>query len=219
MDKDSAIRYYKDVVTDLIHNADFLAVLSEGNWCEWEFRQKKVLENDFSYLTICSGEDRTIIYDETIGWVVKVGHSRNHKICEKEVLNYHDAEEWCVDGFFARACLFDFSYRGAHWTFELMEAANVDAIDLLDYIESKVNVDELTDCCVEEIHDSRLDEDLCFSHENTLEIMEAIYGDDFCRAEEFIDRNEINDLHGGNIGLVNGCLVFIDYAGYTGNCD
>lgn len=46
-----------------------------------------------------------------------------------------------------------------------------------------------------------------------------LYGKKFMRSlQEWIKEYEINDLHTGNIGLLNGVPVLLDYAGYRGSC-
>jgi hypothetical protein len=46
------------------------------------------------------------------------------------------------------------------------------------------------------------------------------YGEEAYQAlTEFMYEEDINDLHGGNIGDVNGKMVFIDYSGYHSDCE
>ena len=56
-----------------------------------------------------------------------------------------------------------------------------------------------------------------FTKHNTLvaTLFAETYGyEEFLRLNDFLEWYDINDLHSGNIGYINGKLVFIDYAGY-----
>lgn len=45
------------------------------------------------------------------------------------------------------------------------------------------------------------------------------YGEEeFAQLSEFLEAEDVNDLHRGNIGLVNGRLVILDYAGWHDSC-
>lgn len=55
------------------------------------------------------------------------------------------------------------------------------------------------------------------THEYWIARVTQLYGKKFMRSlEDWISQYEINDLHMGNIGMLNGVPVLLDYAGYRG---
>ena len=51
------------------------------------------------------------------------------------------------------------------------------------------------------------------------EMFTTLYGmDEYVRFTDFVVAHHINDLHTGNIGMVDGALKLIDYAGYHSSC-
>ena len=56
------------------------------------------------------------------------------------------------------------------------------------------------------------------THEYWIARVTQLYGKKFMRSlENWIAEYEINDLHKGNIGMLNGVPVLLDYAGYRGS--
>lgn len=56
------------------------------------------------------------------------------------------------------------------------------------------------------------------THEYWIARVTQLYGKKFMRSlEDWISQYQINDLHMGNIGLLNGVPVLLDYAGYRGS--
>lgn len=56
------------------------------------------------------------------------------------------------------------------------------------------------------------------THEFWVARVTQLYGKKFMRSlENWISEYEVNDLHTGNIGLLNGVPVLLDYAGYRGS--
>lgn len=56
------------------------------------------------------------------------------------------------------------------------------------------------------------------THEFWVARVTQLYGKKFMRSlEDWISEYQVNDLHTGNIGLLNGVPVLLDYAGYRGS--
>lgn len=56
------------------------------------------------------------------------------------------------------------------------------------------------------------------THKYWIARVTQLYGKKFMRSlEDWISQYQINDLHTGNIGLLNGVPVLLDYAGYRGS--
>lgn len=56
------------------------------------------------------------------------------------------------------------------------------------------------------------------THEYWIARVTQLYGKKFMRSlENWISQYQVNDLHMGNIGLLNGVPVLLDYAGYRGS--
>lgn len=190
------------------------------DWCEDHRNWLK--EQD---LFILNGETKVCIIDAHLeDWVIKIGIRQNpqswarymdYMVLEAEY--YEEAKNAHLEGFFAE-------------TYKIGKIEDVDII-LQEFAcpdENKISDFFFTyaKSTIEyspeeyESEDEYLDAVSCIEEEmDTEERVKAIFGE---RAEyndliEFIEENEINDLHSGNWGTTkDGRVVIFDFSGYYG---
>lgn len=149
-------------------------------------------------------------------WVLKVDiqretndeYARRNKTthyCEYELENFEKAKKEGIDDYFAEIYDLD-EIEGVK--FYLMQKVEPDENECSDYFSAYY--DKYYD------NDDGYYEDL-----SDEERIEALFENDdenmILKLKEFVTRNEINDLHGGNFGRRNdGRFVIIDYSGYWG---
>lgn len=181
-------------------------------------------------LTVCTGATKACIVDELNPfWVIKIGFNRSHNtyfkdrdlvidFCEREVENYRKAEEKNLQQYFAATYLFSI-IDGMYVT--IQEAVEVDYGVFSDmffdsvrsyYSKDDFNSEEEYNVAVWESAED-LDND---------ERIYAIFGNkdesnkDIDKLVDFIEDNDINDLHSGNWGIAkDGAYVIMDFSGFV----
>lgn len=198
----------KNLLHDLIDNYGFDIFLSKPSnkvFYEWKREVESFLPSTLSFL---NGATKAVIVIEEADFVIKIPFLHNWRggssenFCEIELDIYEKAKQNKeISECFASVC---FGGKVCNAPFYLMEKVSVDEEYNSDTIYSFY-------------------EDIGYSHSEVINeaeedgvrlLFESFYPDVFSSLEEFIDEHEINDLHTGNFGFLNGRPVFIDYSGY-----
>lgn len=166
------------------------------------------------------GATRLVVWDwDYPDFVVKIPLDVDcFKYCEREAEIYRTAVVSGVDRYFAWCDFIDY-YND--WPVYAMEFVNCDS----DTIEDESYSSAYKSWCEENGYDSEDEEvsdefndlyyssDLCsdsildwFYDQVSDVIKDALY--------KFIGKNRVNDIHAGNIGLQNGHVILVDYAGF-----
>lgn len=174
----------------------FSDILQDDNTNEWLLYPPIQEYHKIGDITITCGVTRCAIIDKNYDWIVKFDIEGNY--CEREVELYEQAKDYgCAD------CLAPAIYIGRY-----REEENGMWWDLYAYKKAECgyrshNTDfraasPLTERCWS------IGEDICTDWGKGM----------FARLSEFCEDNDINDIHSGNVGRIDGKLVLIDYAGY-----
>ena len=153
--------------------------------------------NEHVYMV--SGVTRAAIVDENYDWIVKYDIDC-HEYCEREIDLYQKAicnrlemcfPECAYIGTFQDIPLY--AFRKAKCNYHSRNLFNEE----LEYIKT---------------HKSPLSER---NKSVAADLLKSWNEDIFEALSEFCYENEINDLHGNNVGWIDGKLVLIDFAGYS----
>lgn len=180
-------------------------------------------------LMVCTGATKACIVDELNPfWVIKIGFNRSRNeyfkknglvidFCEREVENYRKAEEKNLQQYFAATYLFS-TIDGM--CVAIQEAVEVDCGVFSDmfsdsvrsyYSKDSFNSEEEYNMAVWDLaEDLDNDERICAIFGNKDELDE-----DVSKLIDFIEDNDINDLHSGNWGIAkDGAYVIMDFSGF-----
>ena len=207
--------YYKEFLNRLIEEDSSLLPMLKlqtnkacQNWLD-------KLGLSFPSCNFFKGATRFVIQEDEMPYVLKIPLVQvsmsgvvlqDFDYCRAEVRNYKVAEREGLSKFFAwTEKLFDFEVDGISIPIYIMEYADVD--------ESRIS-SGVKDMWGEE-EDSEDSDDYTQS-EYVEEFLEHEWGEeDYARFEEFCEENRVSDLHAANVGWVDGCLVCIDYSGFS----
>ena len=174
-----------------------------------EYTDYIYISTDTTCITMAYGETKCVIMGDN-GWVYKIPfENKNYNYCDEEAEIYEKAVEEKIEKFFA-PCYFLEKIDGLN--IYVMACAEVSVGDLHDDLRRRLSSEGRSD---EEA------EDIVIEAEDNAEFVEWLFpyyaGDvDFDKFLEFLSEENINDLHSGNIGYIDGNVVLIDYSGYHG---
>lgn len=173
--------------------------------------QRKIVTRPRSYLCgnpltigahtkVYSGASRVVLVDDRCDWVLKIdGCEANYT--EFEVLYYSAAVAQGIDQCFVPA--YDCGMYKRDWVclpILLFKKCKCGMRNFPEFetVPNAVSNSPLSDTCLEI--------GVAFFQE---------YGPDICeRLTSFLYDRDVNDLHFGNVGYIDGRIVLIDYAGY-----
>lgn len=215
----------KTQLTELVDNLfnhgfkEALCCKYKDGWGRQNMKDYWLSEN-FEFLNsidcdLDSGVTRVVVIPENLSWVLKfnfISEVLTVDYNKLEATHFEVAAEEGLDEFFAATYYF----------------TSVDGVDV--YIQEKVKVDE--DAISDSFYNFTLENLYSGDDENDERIQEMAWTDsnDLTNEERicamvgdspkinallnFIEYNDINDLHSGNWGYRDGEPVMIDYAGY-----
>ena len=201
--------YYIDGVYDLENEEDFEPMMEE-------FRQRCPYK-----CYISNGATKGVIVFRDLGFVIKTpliyncggeeiygaGGDHDWDYCEAEVENYIAAQEYGVDKCFAQIEYINSIGDTKH------------PIYIQEYVETIGVTEEMSSHTDEDINTVReiINQSPAYDYIDTnweADLL-ASYGRKFYeKIKEFIYRQEINDLHKGNIGYNSKMPILLDYSGY-----
>lgn len=178
-----------------------------------------------------AGATRVAIIDNDYDWICKFDYSEDARgsACEREYERYLAAKKFGVEDMLAEVVYLG-SYAREYmcpnttvWEYE--ENEDYDEVKYTAHIELYAYKKASFDFHIYGIYRNLSDEDktlmdsrhspLCGRNEDVGALFLSRCGHTkYCRLSDFCRNFHINDLHGGNIGLIDGYPVIIDYAGY-----
>ena len=203
---------FNGVLKDLYEHYGFLSDVEEG-FTEG-YLDKFSCEFDCNYndleIELKWGVTKAVICLPDNEWVLKIPFSDyEFDYCSLEEKNYISAKREGFEDFMAEThYLMDFNGSPCY----IMKKAEV-GFDLLKK--------DMYSCLIEEGNSeeyARYNSELNCSGDEYVENLLSFHYD-HKRLDNFLDfceENDINDIHTGNVGYINGRLVVIDYSGYHG---
>lgn len=182
-----------------------------GNVCYGDY------DNDYDFeistetrlIHISCGATKCVI--EGNGWVYKMPFTDGcYNYCEKEVEIYEKAIEASVEEFFA-PCYF--LKKIDNFEVYIMKYAEVDYDSLMEDLYARLSGEGMSE--------NEAENTAQWADENAefVEYLFPYYAEDNDTFENllcFLSEEDINDLHSGNMGYINGNVVLIDYSGFRG---
>lgn len=207
------IHYFNEVVF-----SDYSLERVASSWEVYNKWYSSLDDKDIS----CSGGATKIVFDEVLeNWVVKINKIPNddnytsEDYCFVEAENYKKAKQCSLEEFFAE-------------TYVVNEISETTVI-----VQRKADVNEGETIASSAFFDSARDFYIPYNDEETSEErmynisneadeltdserLFAIFGNSLRIQQliDFIDENQINDLHEGNYGVINDCIVIVDFSGF-----
>lgn len=166
--------------------------------------------SDQKYVIFC-GVTKFVIVPKYINFVVKIPFFDANGIdhCKLEANNSFQIEEAELDEYIAKSCFYKEYNR---IPFYVQEKAECDYCSIDDemaeiyYSSYEEEFDEYGDFL--DYFYNLSDKEKIFPY------MSYYWGSAVYKMMNLIDSLQINDLHSGNVGFINGNLVLIDYSGY-----
>lgn len=209
---------YKQILDDCFESSsDFTDFVGPEHY---DYVRKRTFPDCIHY---SFGATKAVLWEDTLPYVIKIplGFYRKKDYCEREVKNYKLAQNcpqitncfaWC-----------DFLFYYYDMPVYVMEKADCDEDEISgEAFETAL----LTSCEINNIKkDSKDYEAYCETFGDEWDWMEDTERMEcLCRKqwgveivglfEAFCIKNDINDLHTGNWGYVDGRLVVVDYSGF-----
>lgn len=211
MDLVQAKERYKSIIKMLILEQDFGDFLFDdrnySGFMSWHSKHEKLFNESFY---IAHGLTKAVIVIKETGFVVKIPFSNlREDYCKEELSIYCLACDCGVSDVFAR-CEEFFSITKDNKTVDFYIMEYVEASEKRTSNFIKENYPFISDCYTTE--EDNVEEDA------VLELLRQLLGKEkYDRVNNFLEEEEINDLHGGNVGWnKDGELVLCDYSGYMG---
>lgn len=160
-------------------------------------------------IVLDSGATKAVIIDEDYDYVLKIPFfmESGWNYCQIELENYVSAKQDNLETYFA-----EIFYLGEYEGAQCYASKKADCDDIEGRVSDEIR-ESYPDMSDEEFS-SYIDNS--WTEEVVAEAMENYVGDDWDKLCDFLHENDINDLHYGNVGYINGSLVYIDFSGYRG---
>lgn len=244
MNKREIFSHYSKIIDELLNSSMWMQVwFQKPSWLDDHICSEDHEELPPT-VSICDGATRACIIDSDYDYVVKFDIEEDNygSACEREEKLYFDAIHYGVEkylnqlvyiGTYTRTMYFynyDDVTQLCHFHFTYNEE---EFCDELEKHEEEMDLHEITisiplyACKIAYGYDcGPFDNELVSKAQKIQSPLRAKniavatafirdYGEEEYEAfSNFVIENDINDLHLGNIGLVDGVLKFIDYAGY-----
>jgi len=238
----STFEHYSDVIDSLIDSSDYFKVYFQNPWYTEETIYGDEFDELPDSISVTCGATRGCIVDKNSDWVVKFDVCEDEKgsACAREMNVYKAAQNAGFAPMLAEVQYLGVYTR----TYEYYAYEDVDNYcgwlcyeDLIEGIHNYA--DKMTQhtvtVCIHLYAYRRATEHKCGERYSVAEERSArtvaspmykrnlgvaiefirTYGLDVYKTfSDFLNEWEVNDLHFGNIGDIDGHLVFIDYAGY-----
>lgn len=204
-------QYKKEIVMSAIEQVimnDFEKVYhGENNFNDWYYSQRSKLS---LIADVASGVTKGVFFcKEVPEIVIKTPILNDSDYCKRELDNYLKAEEEGFEDYFAEIEFFA-ELNGVPFYIQtaadndkaltsLWESASHDALAYCDY-ESEEEKSDAINYYLDEISDE--------------ERVDIFFGGVPPEFIQFLERNEINDIHEGNIGVIGERKVIFDYSGW-----
>lgn len=242
MNKKEVLAHYTKVIDNLIDMNSYWKVFFQNPFNLDDDIRGHIEDDIPNNIDICSGATRICIIDHDYDYVVKFSYceDRHGDVCEREENIYNAACANHLEDYFSEMVYIGDYVRVIHfYPFHNVEQAtdwygyDVEAID--DAVErldpecqrditiciplyatcraERSNWQSVTDDqkkSIRSLHSPLADRNFAVA-----ETFVYYYGiEEYSRLSDFIVAHQINDLHCGNVGLVDGVFCLTDYGGY-----
>lgn len=187
----------------------------------WQWEKDNRASFDKHLIITCGSTKIVLVHEQLKNWVIKIpflfspkfslGFKSYSDFCAIEMNNYEKATQENIGFYFAPTYLYDCRddipiYIQSKATFDEGENEVIFANYWSQTYGSEIGMED-----DDEAGDSALDyiDDL-----DDTDRIEAIFGGEISDLLSFLDKYEINDIHAGNFGYIDGNPVLIDYSGY-----
>lgn len=178
---------------------------------KWEEANRNVLNT--VHAEVFSGVTKVCVVPRYFDWVVKfdIYLPKRRDYCLLEAEYYADAKREGLETYFAQTYEVGIVYGRAVCIQEKVRCNEDDITsDFMNYVRTVLpesefeNEDEYCDEVWDQVESM-----------DTIDHLQAIFGENIDRLIEFIEDHQINDLHAGNWGYTqNGLTVIVDFSGY-----
>lgn len=187
--------------------AEFSEFFQKPNGAKW----RELMWDDFGFwpdsIVLECGATKAVIIDKDYDYVLKIPFpmESGQNYCQIELENYVNAKQDNLEAYFAETF-----YLGEYEGAQCYASKKADCNDIEGRVSDKIR--ESYPDMSDEDFDSYIGDR--WGEENVEEAMMNCAGDNWDRLYDFLYDNNINDLHYGNIGYIDGSLVYIDFSGY-----
>lgn len=204
MNKNNLVCYFTDILDELSNSLEdfniFLNTLEDNDDYVWS--DEGYFENG---IEIESGASRLVIIPSDEDWVIKIPYG-GYDYCKEEVENYKKVKNSMYEDMFAPT-FFLMYYNGVKIYIMKKAQTFCDGASIADSLKSR----GYSSKDIENISD--------YTYDSVKELFKSYYSE-FIDVDKFFnylyDNNMGNDAHYGNVGMINGFPVLIDYADYRG---
>lgn len=187
-------------------NAILQSMTTDEDWLDY---LQNPWDSDIKIFTptirCCSGISRCALIDDEYEWIVKWDILFDDDYCEKEAQTFQEAKQLGIDDMMAEEeYVGDWVDEENYIYLRLYAAKRAISFSNGNYLnleEEEHPIPKTSPLAERSKHIAA-----AFIHDWGIEQFEKL--DKFCR------NKRINDIHRGNVGLINGKVVLIDYAGY-----
>ena len=231
--------HYSQILDELIANYDIMKTYMQNPEEECDEATGYFYINSLQRdVEVEAGASRLVLIDKECGFVVKIDvgwDDWDGEFCEREVHTYNMAKERGIAEYFVRP-----QYLGTYTnSYEWFPYYQVTATDFFSesqcyddgYEKEEINLNFnlysyplVTEFGIKShyLPQRYMQEAASYNHSPLNERQSAIAAtfiqelglDLFLKISNLLEEENINDMHGGNIGYMNGHLVIVDYAGY-----
>ena len=221
--------FFLNIIRELFEKEEFLKEFKASrahssisyDYEELDIGQNFDIEAHSGATRLCLLIDSDYGYD----YVVKIPYiDRAIDYCAREVEIYEKAKQLGIQEIFAECALLEvIVIEGIEFPIYLMEKVDGSYWDLdgmcFSYYKEKIYDGDVSDdesIIADQYAKELYEEELFEEYELALAASYGEKHDVLKTIRQFIYEESINDLHSGNMGVVNGKVVLIDYAGYRG---
>ena len=243
MEKQEIFNHYAAILDKMIDNYDFYKTYFQSTYSADYYPE-------IEGVTLAFGASRGCLIDPEFDWVVKWDCAQDQfgSCCAREAKFFEEAKNFAVEDMLAPTYFLG-TYTKVIWYWDFCEVREVmgwDDDDDVEYWREKIQKNlsdpykitisiplycqmraELDN--VENPRTSSYDKKYFQNSKSPLcqrapaigmDFAEDYGMDSFEALTEFCFDFDINDIHWGNVGMINGKIVLIDYSGYyAGDCD
>lgn len=243
MNKKAILEHYTSVIDSLINTNAYWKIFFQNPFNLEDNVYGHVEDEIPDNIDICTGVSRVCIIDHNCDWVVKFDYCKDRlgSVCDREEEIYCRACEKNLSQYFSEAVYIgDYKRRLIYYPYYKVERCcdwwgyDVEAVeDGIDKHLTSDDVREITICIPlyayrradrphfvdaapqDKTVIRRSGSEMARKTFAVAETFVANYGlDEYYRLNQFIIAENINDLHGSNVGEIDGKFCFIDYGGY-----
>ena len=161
-----------------------------------------------------SGCTRGVIIPPNENYIIKFDIDWKDHFCEVEALNYRKAKRAGLEKFFAAMrFLVRFNFGGFRMDFYIQEKVDEMMVDNNSIYRSDYDCSEDYEAALEEGEASESNED-CVPYGWADRVIDYFGSNTYYRIIDFLNDNDINDVHSGNVGFMGDRCVIFDFAGY-----